>query len=259
MNRGAGQFILIAVLPRFFAPDAGRSAAGSIVVLPEDESAHVTRVLRLAVGDSVRIFDGDGREWRAEIAEVTRHRVGVMLFEALTPARESRIPIVLAVAVLKGDKMDEVVRDAAMLGATAIQPLITDRTEFSLSAVTRGHRTGRWQRLAVASCKQCGRAVVPRVRAAQELDAWMAQPAQGARLLLVEPATPADVREIHDVQAPSAAEVVVGPEGGWTTREIDGAQAAGVEFVRLGTLTLRADAVPLVALAALRTIWRDWS
>jgi 16S rRNA (uracil1498-N3)-methyltransferase len=258
VNRDFSQFILIAVLPRFFAPGAGRSAAESVVSLPEDESAHIARVLRLRVGDSIRVFDGAGGEWRAEITEIARHRVSVMLREAVTPAREPRIPVLVAVAVLKGDKMDAVVRDAVMLGAAAIQPLIAERTEYSVSALTRGRRTERWQRIAIASCKQCGRAVVPRVDAPQEFEAWMARPPQGTRVCLVEPTASARARAIHEIPPLASAELTIGPEGGWTVGEINAAQAAGAELVTLGAFTLRADAVPVVALTAVRTAWRDW-
>lgn len=247
------------MLPRFFAPDAGRSAAGATVPLPEDESAHARRVLRLGPGANVRVFDGEGREWRAEIAEVAKARVQVTLLEAVVPAREPRVPMTLAVAMLKGDKMDDVVRDAVMLGAAVIQPLFTGRTEVTPSVVKKGHRIERWQRIAVASCKQCGRAVVPPVRAPQELTAWLGQPPQGARLFFAEPDASAavPVRRVHDLPAPSSAELIVGPEGGWTDGEVEAARAAGAELVSLGPMTLRADAVPLVALTALRTVWRD--
>jgi len=245
------------VLPRFFAPEAGRSAAESIVSLPEDEAAHAARVMRLAVGDSVRVFNGSGDEWRAEITDLTKHRVLVRLREAVTPAVEARIPIVLAVAVLKGDKMDDIVRDAVMLGAAGIQPLVTERTEIGLAAITRGNRVERWRRIAVSSCKQCGRAVVPRVSETQPFESWIAQPPQGLRLMLVEPGVAAPTQHVHEVAAPASAEIVVGPEGGWAEREVRVAGQAGAHLVTLGAVTLRADAVPLVALTALRTVWRD--
>jgi 16S rRNA (uracil1498-N3)-methyltransferase len=227
-------------------------------VLPGDESAHIARVLRLAIGDSIRVFDGEGGEWRAEITEVARRRVVVSLREAVAPAQEARVPLLLALAVLKGDKMDAVVRDAVMLGASAIQPLVTERTEISLAALARSQRVDRWQRIALSSCKQCGRAVVPLVRATQIFDEWNAQPPQGTRLMLVEPGVSGQHQAIHDVAAPSSAEVVVGPEGGWTAREIESGEDAGARLVTLGALTLRADAVPVVALTALRTVWRDF-
>ena len=78
-------------------------------------------------------------------------------------ARNRASPLTLAQAVLKGDKMDDVVRDAVMMGVAAIQPIVTARSEVTRAALERGHRRERWQRVAVSSAKQCGRAVVPAV------------------------------------------------------------------------------------------------
>ncbi len=84
--------------------------------------------------------------------------------ERAVPAPETRVPATLVMCVLKGDKMDDVVRDAVMLGATAIQPIVSERTEMGSAALARSRRVERWQRVAVSSVKQCGRAVVPPVR-----------------------------------------------------------------------------------------------
>ena len=77
------------------------------------------------------------------------------------PAPEIAIAVALVISVLKGDKMDDVVRDAVMLGVAGIRPVISERSEISLSTMAKSQRIARWQRIAVASAKQCGRAVVP--------------------------------------------------------------------------------------------------
>lgn len=245
------------MLPRFFAPDLGRRAADSLVALPQDEAAHLARVLRLKVGDRVRVFNGQGGEWEGTVSQVGRHSAVIRVLEPVSAVPEPRIPIALAVAVLKGDKMDEVVRDAVMLGAAAIQPLITERTELSLSTVKRSGRVGRWQRIAIASAKQCGRAVIPPVLEAVTFSDWLGQPARGERLMLVEPESGAGSGVVDRVAAPFAAELVVGPEGGWTVAELGDGKRADARLVTLGMRTLRADAVPIVALTAVRALWGD--
>lgn len=246
------------MVPRFFAPDAGRSGADALVTLPEDEALHLTRVMRLKPGDAVRVFDGQGREWRGEVSSVGRQRAVIALVEPIAPVAEPRIPITLAVAVLKGDKMDGVVRDAVMLGATAIQPLVSERTEFSLATIARSRRAERWQRIAIASAKQCGRAVVPPVHQVQAFDAWMGTPVEAERVMLVEPAAGTSTRGIAAVPQPNAASLIVGPEGGWTAEELRTAAGANAHLVTMGERTLRADAVPIVALTAVRTLWQDF-
>ena len=144
---------------RFYAP--GATSAGDLATLPADEAQHLTRVLRLKAGDSIRVFNGRGGEFNATVESVVKQVVRVSVGAAGKPAPETRVAITLAQAVLKGDKMDDVVRDAVMMGVAAIQPIVTVRSEVSLAALERGRRRDRWQRIAISSAKQCGRAVVP--------------------------------------------------------------------------------------------------
>jgi 16S rRNA (uracil1498-N3)-methyltransferase len=243
------------VIPRFFVPQA--ESAGTDVVLSDEEAAHLTRVLRLSAGERVRVFDGRGREWAAVVSDITRRQVKVRIDEAVAPAPESGVRIALAVAALKGDKMDEVVRDAVMLGVASISPLVTNRTEVRATQIQRGNRIARWQRIAVSSAKQCGRAVVPAVTAPLSLSEVLEQ-APGTRIVLVEPnAGSSGLTPLQCVSKPDTVALLVGPEGGWTTTELKEAVAAGSMLVTLGAPTLRADRAPLVAVSALRAVWGD--
>jgi 16S rRNA (uracil1498-N3)-methyltransferase len=229
-----------------------------MVTLPEDEAAHLVRVLRLKRGDAVRVFDGRGHEWRAEVAETGKKGATLRLLRRVTAAAEGGVPITLAMAVLKSDKMDDVVRDAVMLGAAGLIPLITERTEVSRGTVERGRRTERWQRVAVASAKQCGRAVVPAIAEAAVFADWIVRPAGEPLIILVEPGAEVMMLPIRRLMRPARATIAIGPEGGWTPGEIAAAAKAGAAPITLGALTLRADAAPTVALAAFRTIWEDF-
>jgi 16S rRNA (uracil1498-N3)-methyltransferase len=160
--------------------------------------------------------------------------------------------------VLKGDKMDAIVRDAVMLGVRAIVPMITMRTETSRAAIDRSHRVRRWQRIAVSSAKQCGRAVVPEVHEAAVFDAVIEHVTNA--VMLVEPAAAANTMTLRDLERPVGAELtlVVGPEGGWTDEEVQHARQSGAMLMTLGAQTLRADAVPIVALTAVRVQLEDF-
>jgi 16S rRNA (uracil1498-N3)-methyltransferase len=246
---------------RFYAPAAERS--GDVVALPEEEAQHLTRVLRLKAGAAVRVFNGRGREFDALVDSVGRGGVRVLVRGATDPAaKEPRVTVTLAQAVLKGDKMDEVIRDAVMMGVAAVQPMVTARTETALAALERGRRHERWQRIAVSSAKQCGRAVVPPIREPQPFDTvaaalgGMALPGPG--LMFIEPSAAADAVALGDLDGrpPRETTVLIGPEGGWTADEVDRGSAV-CRFVTLGSRTFRADAMPLVALAALFAIWKE--
>ena len=239
-----------------------------MVDLPRDEAQHLFRVLRLKVGAVVRIFNGRGAEFDAVVATASKDGARIRVGNGCPAVTEARVAVTLAQAVLKGDKMDDVVRDAVMMGVAAIQPLVTARTEIALAALERGHRRERWQRIAVSSSKQCGRAVVPTVLdpctfkdAAEALrnQAREATPTSVLPgLMCVEPTASADVLSLSDVGAvpPLAVTIVVGPEGGWTAEDISVGSSA-CRLVTLGPRTLRADAMALIALTALFTGWRE--
>ena len=131
--------------------------------LSDDEARHLSQVLRLAVGDEVAVFDGAGREFRARVERVEPGRRGPAA--ARGDARRRPSPpcaLTLAQAVIKGEKMDDVVRDATMMGVAAIEPLVTEHTAAHMKA---GRAPERWRRIAIASAKQCRRAVVPAIGA----------------------------------------------------------------------------------------------
>src|SRR3954469_7517231 len=154
--------LIITSVHRFYAP--ALDPGDEIVVLPKDEAEHLIRVLRLGAGDTVAVFDGRGHEFVGRVASAIRRDVRVQIVSRAEPAAEPAVLLTLAQAVLKGDKMDDVIRDAVMLGAAAIQPIVTRRTEVTIAALLKGARLDRWRRVALASVKQSRRAVVPDIR-----------------------------------------------------------------------------------------------
>lgn len=269
--------------PRFYVPDLDPAVAKT--ALPPDEARHLTRVLRLTEGEEVVVFDGRGREFVARIAAAARDRVQVDLVEPLEPAPEARVPVTLVQAVLKGDAMDGVIRDATMMGAAAIEPIVAARTIGRQRAGDGARFTERWTRIAVSSAKQCRRATVPSVAEPRAFDEWVAAGGPGLRLILVEPSAAAPdpapgpqaptsasgqararvspdaapIQTLHflEAHAPATVSLLVGPEGGWTAGERQRAEAAGCIPVTLGALTLRADAVAVAAIAMVRFALRD--
>ncbi len=244
------------MLPRFLAPDV--DTAGTRVALTVEEADHLVRVLRLRVGARVRLFNGRGGEFEGTVEFAQRGRVHVTVEESCVPTPEAHVRLTLAQAVLKGDKMDEVVRNAVMLGAAAIQPVLSARCEASAAALTRGQRRERWERIAVSAAKQSGRALVPPIYEPCRFDELLLQ--IGARvevpapaIMLVEPGAVVS-QERGCGPAAQAATLLVGPEGGWATEEI--LQARGrCRVATFGGRTLRADAAGLIAMTAVLALW----
>jgi 16S rRNA (uracil1498-N3)-methyltransferase len=155
--------------------------------------------------------------------------------------------------VLTGDQFDEVVRDATMLGVTRIVPMATDHVTVPKRA--RGPQSlDRWRRIAIASVKQCGRAVVPDIApVASFAEVLGGSPAR--KVMCVEPAIAGALAIAAAGSKAPAVTLLIGPEGGWSSGEVAEAARAGATLVHLGPRTLRAERAPVVALSALWTLW----
>lgn len=236
--------------PRFYAPDLNPSLGET--TLSAEESHHLVRVMRLVAGDAVALFDGRGLEFEGRVARIDRNRTVVSLERPIVTPPAPAVPTTLVQAVLKGDKMDGVVRDATMVGVSRVIPVVTERTLVKMSSLERAHARERWQRVAVSSAKQCRRAALPAIDSPRNFLDWLKTPAEGRRMFLVEPSADDGValplREALSGD-PAAIACAVGPEGGWTVEEQETAAAAGCTLASLGPMTLRADAVGLVALS----------
>ena len=243
---------------RFYAPQAFR--IGQTVALPPGEAHQLRHVLRLGRDTTVQAFDGRGREFVARVQAIDRGGVSIRTLEAVEPAREPAVDLALALAVLKGRTTGAVVRDATMLGARTIQPLTTARSPAGPAAAGLDRAVARWQAIAIASAKQCRRAVVPAVAPPLPFAELVARGPRGLGILLVEPAVAAphaSIRTVADQPPPARATIAVGPEGGWTDSEVEAAAGAGFRLLTLGSRTLRADAAPAAALAILQYLWGD--
>jgi 16S rRNA (uracil1498-N3)-methyltransferase len=241
-------------IPRVLLPSI--TSTDRHVGLPASDAHHLARVLRARVGDEVRVFDGKGREWSGRLATLTGSTATVDIAHEVTPAAEPHVKLTLAVGLLKGDQMDTVVRDATMLGAAVIVPMTTAHVAVPSRARKGTTALERWRRVAVASAKQCGRAVVPDIKPVTAFTDILGSAAAVPTFMCVEPRLAGEgLTRTGERTWPMAAIVLVGPEGGWSEAEVDEARAAGVSLIHLGPRTLRAETVPTVVLTALWTAW----
>ena len=234
--------------PRAYLPGA---AEGAELPLPGDEAAHLTRVLRLGPGAALRVFDGAGAEFEAEITGVTRSAVHVRVGNPAQSAAEPPVRLVVAPALIKGDGFDEIVRDAVMMGAAAVRPIVTERTVVK----PRPSMPERWQRVALAAVKQSGRAVLPVVEAAATVDQVVTSDASALRVVFVEPSADILVSDVLAMDPPDSALVLIGPEGGWSPAELELFKEKAMTFARIGGRTITSERATIAALAVLTAAW----
>lgn len=233
--------------------------------LPAGAARHV-QVLRLQPGETVTLFDGRGRDWPATIVQMGRTDVRVQVGVAQSVNNELPVHVTLAVGMPANDRMDWLIEKATELGASAIQPLVCERSVLRLTGERAQRKQAHWQAVAVAAAEQCGRAVVPQVRDVAPLAGWLrsssAQLSAGSepetRLVL---SLHGGARRLSDAwrgTPPSQHRFVSflsGPEGGLTEAEDQAARSSGFAPVSLGPRVLRAETAPLAALVSLATLW----
>jgi 16S rRNA (uracil1498-N3)-methyltransferase len=224
------------------------------MVLPEGPAHHLLRVLRLRPGDSVRLFDGSGFEFPAEILpSQRRHECRVRLGTPTQPVVESYLDITLFQAIGRGDRMDWCVQKATELGVTRIAPIVTARTEVRLDAGRADKRCQHWQQVANAAAEQSGRVRVPTVASPQALETIT--PGDGLSLFL----DPLAERGAADLHRPACDHyvLVVGPEGGFSSAETAHLQRHGFSALRLGPRIMRTETAGPVTIALLQARFGD--
>ncbi len=219
------------------------------LVLRQGEAHHLARSRRLGVGDQVEVLDGIGGFYRAQVEQIGKDEVVCQITARLPEWGESRVRLTLASALIKGQRFDFVVEKATEVGIARLQPLFCQRGVVRSGSATK---MARWQRLALAAAKQCGRSRLPDLDAPGDLTPILAQlAATNDRILVASTgADQAPLRTCLDGPPVERVALLVGPEGGWSPTEEGQIRAAGGRAFCWGARTLRADTAGVV-LAAL--------
>jgi 16S rRNA (uracil1498-N3)-methyltransferase len=230
--------------------DAGRAR------LSGDQARHATSVLRLGVGDRVVVLDGQGREWEARLAFAAPDRVDLDALTPRTPLPESPLNLTLGLVVLRPEKMDLVVQKSTELGLRRLVPLRSVHGAVRLDKKQAEQKTARWRRISLEALKQCGRARPVEIEPVTGLADFLAASSRTALKLLLDPdrsgASTLDLKaRLRPALPGPAVWALIGPEGGFSTEEVDLARKAGFETVSLGPRVLRAETAVLTLLAVL--------
>lgn len=226
--------------------------SGHRLNLAADQAHYLGRVLRLRTGAAVRIFDGRGREWQAEIDQIDGKRatllLGPLIRDEAPPA-----PLILAQAWLKGSALDAVVQKSVELGATGIWLVDAERSNVKADPKRRENKLTHLSRVIQSAAEQCETVWLPELTAAGTLGDVVAVRRPG-RTLFLDPGG----RPLAS-EGPEPLTLLIGPEGGWSEAERALIHAEdSVETVGLGSLIVRAETAPLAVLAAVRQAW-SWS
>jgi 16S rRNA (uracil1498-N3)-methyltransferase len=232
---------------------AEKLTSHTTVALQPGPSRHLARVLRLAVGDLLTLFDGHGGEYPGEITAIDKKAVQVRTGEHRESESESPLAIHLGIGVSRGERMDWLIQKSTELGVTAVTPLLTEHTGVKLSGERATKKIQHWQQVAISACEQCGRNRPPVIHELQRAEDWLDSTVAEQKFVLHHRAQTIDVSGTK----PGSIALLVGPEGGLSESEIAAAERSGYAALRLGPRVLRTETAPLAAIAILQAWWGD--
>jgi 16S rRNA (uracil1498-N3)-methyltransferase len=216
---------------------------------------HIARVLRLRVGDSLTLFNGQGGEFAGSIEEIRRDSVVVSVLEHREVDRESPCQLTLAQGISRGERMDWVVQKATELGVWRIAPIFTERSIVQLDEKQASRKLQHWRSIAVAACEQSGRNQVPQITQPVGLYEMLERRTSSGTALLLSPGAPLRIADIASAAADIT--VLIGPEGGLADVEQEAAIKSGFTPVRLGPRVLRTETAAVCALTLLQQKFGD--
>jgi len=238
-------------MPRFFCSQP--LAVGATIALPEALAHHV-HVLRLQAGAELSLFNGDGGQYLAQLAELGKRRASATIVAFV--ARDVELPyeITLAQALPEASKMDWIIEKAVELGVAAIQPLAAQRCVVRLAGERAERKLAHWQGVIEAASEQCGRNRLARLGAIDDFSQWIGQQDMHRRILLT-PRAGQSLAAWARHQPPQALSLLIGPEGGYSLQEEDAALAHGALALSMGPRILRTETAGIAAVAALNSLW----
>ena len=243
-------------MPRFFVSPS--QITDSVVTITGEDAHHISRSLRMRVGESLTVCDGAGTDFDCVIGSFTSDTVTLTVRSSMPSAGEAPYRAAVYQSLVRGEKFDTVIQKSVEYGASRIVPVITSRAEVKLSPADAEKKRVRWQRIAAEAAKQCGRGVVPEVAPAETFAEAVAS-APGLKLFCYENEHTVHLRDaLADAAADgdvSEVSIFVGPEGGYSEAEAEAAEAALCRVISLGRRILRTESAAPFVLAALSFAW----
>ena len=229
---------------------------GQTVTLEETTSHHLLRVVRLKPGESLLLFNGNGKEYQAVLEESGKAQARVLVQGSRQPDRESKLHITLGQAISRGERMDFVLQKSVELGVESIAPLWTKRSQVQLSGKRLEKRLSHWRGVIRSACEQSGRVCLPKLQHPAKLRDWHSINWKQSLQLVLDPAASL---QLSDLIPAREIRILIGPEGGLEGEEISMVEESGFMRIRLGPRILRTETAALASVAAVQALWGDLS
>lgn len=213
------------------------------VIIDGEEFSHLTHVMRKKAGDEIRVVDGLGTAYDVSLTEIKKKAALGIILKSYPNHNEPNISVTLAVGILKNPyKFDFLVEKVTEIGVREIIPLLTERT------ITKHAKVDRWQKLAIAAMKQCGRSYLPLVRELTTLsDLLKSNLKFDINLIAHQESELSKPFQNISVSTQKFVLILIGPEGGFSDNEFEKCIANGFKHLYLGNRRLRTETAAILA------------
>jgi len=237
---------------RFYQDTALES--GQTLLLTDEASHHLQHVLRLKPGDTLTVFNGQGGEYTAHVTAIQKRSVEIQLDEFQDLDCESPLSIQLIQCIARGDRMDTVIQKAVELGVSQVTPVMSEHCQVKLNAIRATQKHAHWQAVSVHACQQSGRNRLPMIDEPVQLNTALNNLNEGLRICL-DPTATQTLSEL-----PNSADkitLIIGPEGGFSNKEITLLAEHHFVKVKLGPRILRTETAAIVATSLIQARFGD--
>ena len=235
-------------MARFFV--SAEEMRGDLIVLTGENAAHA-KVLRLKEGEEVLVCDGQGRECRCTVSNVSAGEVSLMVNARQESVAESGVKASIYMAFPKADKLEHVIQKATELGAYEIVAFPSSRCVSKPDDKSLKKKMERWQKIAASAAEQSGRGRIPEVIVLKSYtEALQRAILADKAILFYENEHATTLRMAIEDGTYKTISLLTGPEGGLEAAEVVKAKDAGLQICTLGNRILRCETAPLCALSA---------
>lgn len=233
---------------RFFIPQLYAAE----MVIRDVDAKHISKVLRMQLGDKIQIVSDDGVTAIAEIVSLQADNVVVKCLEKLAESHEPSVKITLAQGLAKGEKMDFIIQKAVEMGASSIVPVAMEHSVVRLEGAKADKKVERWQKIAEAAAKQSKRDIIPQVQPVQTMQQMLDNNDLQHKIIAYECEDRLGLKTaLQSCDNLQELLLIIGPEGGISEFELELARKNGAVPVSLGKRILRAETAGVVALSAI--------
>ncbi|MEL6301256.1 MAG: 16S rRNA (uracil(1498)-N(3))-methyltransferase [Pseudomonadota bacterium] len=224
--------------------------------LSQEQAHYIGRVLRARIGDTLELFDGQGHSTTAEVRTLGKREAIVLTSSVVFADDRSPVSTTLLQCLSRSHKIDLVVQKAVELGVDHVVPITSERSLMRLDEAGGAQKQAHWMKVAIAACQQCGRRFLPTISTPLSLDAALRE-IRAEQRLVATPGASHTLTSKLEQPAPADAAILVGPEGGFSSDEIDAAVAAGWVRVSAGRRVMRTETAAISLLSIIQHRWGD--